>query len=253
MTTQPNPETPTPGATFPVAPDKQLPHQRRTPNRCAPRTLRGGLAPNKARVANPGPVRNQWPHHTARARLGFATRLMRDIAGDSALRWSTLPTLLEDGVLQHAKDLATDGLYRRDVRVGASMAAHALQYWSPATLDLTSAHFERTVGNDLGLHRALTPTSLGRIICWGDRFAPRTGMLLDLMHYTHLAGAVLDPWVATKTEILFNAVAKAFPEVPMLGVRLLAPLATTALHMITPGLTHPLGECETCAFRTVAR
>jgi hypothetical protein len=221
--------------------------------RTPPRRLGGGLTPNCVSDTSYLPLRNQWPHHSARARLALATRTIRDLAAEPCLTWSTLPGLLEEAVLTHAPDLAQDGLQRRDVRVGATMAGHVLQYWLPAALHLTSAWVEDQLGTDDETRRALTPTSLGRIVAWGDRRTPQRRVLLDLMHYTHLRGAILDPWVAHKSATLEATVARVLPGTEFLGIRLLAPLASASLHQLPGGSTHPLGQCSVCAFRTVQR
>jgi hypothetical protein len=213
--------------------------------------------PRVTRLGTPDrrPSADTTPSKPARAWLGLTGDLVAHVAATGAeLTRAALPVLLEDAIHDTARFAYAEGLTRRGLAFAHSAAMTYLGRCQVDGLRPEATRLTRLTDDlrDETLRRlVLAAAGAGPRLGLVAPDGPAAGLVLDRLHYTHLAGLVLCDWMSPQVHAdlqLGVAVAgDAFA-----GVRVIASQAfASSVHLLPTGERHVLGGCSVCIPRGV--
>lgn len=190
------------------------------------------------------------PSRATRAWLAFAADLVAHVGtADAELTRRSLPPLLEDAVQANSRLWDGEGLLRRGLALGHAAAMTYLSRCQRPGLRLDPARLDRLAETvtSRGLRQRVSAAApagarLGLVAAGG----PAEGLLLDRLHYTHLAGLVLCGWMAPQVEADVQ-LGLAVAGTAFRGVRVVCAQAFASSVHVTAGRDrHPFGGCPDC-------
>jgi hypothetical protein len=191
------------------------------------------------------------PSRSTRAWLGLAADLVAHVASkDVVLTRQTLPALLEDAVQSVSRPTFAEGLHRRGVALAHAAAMTYLGRCQVPGLRIDPARVNRlarVVASPTLRKRVAAVAPPGARLGLTAPDGPTAGLVLDRLHYTHLAGLAVCDWMSSQVEAdlqLGLAVAgDAFR-----GVRVVCPqMFASSVHVNADRDRHLFGGCETCS------